>query len=1104
MSLTIYTSKQSGGVNPAREFILNQIVKCYKKTKFNKRRKIYVLTPKQDTYQVERELIDLVGDGGLLGIQITDFESFIQRMVQEERPKVNIVDIHGQLMLLQKALLNIEDQLGIYRSSIQEPNFKTVILDEIGMLKQAQLAPEKIERGLDNVTDNLLKNKLKDLSIILKEFNNLLGKEHFDDVELNSLALSLIPESKFLEDIQIFCLDENSISYPEILFLLSIDKKVKRIEIALNTDLNPYSPDFSAYMIPNQVLNTFKRLAKELGVKINLKNLPLEKNISSLDYLASELFSYNPEPYKGKDQKVTLFQAKDPWDEVKQVAQNILKDNLNGIAFSSIAVASNSPTEYESIIKRVFSQYGIPYFIDENHKIIDNQFIQSVLSALDSINSKFNRSDILSYIKSEFSGLTPDETDLIENYLIEAGIRSFEWNKPFKRVPRAWRLEEKELDNDHPVVAIQNKILENLKPLSNLTRKKHTINEYIQKVQDYLINTKSQERLEEIAELVSKNEEQELSSRYRQIWNILQEILSQMQSVLGEERMSFSDFITILKSGITSYDIGVIPEDNEAVIISSLERTRLPETQNLYFLGLNEDLVPLKHADETLLTDFDKNQLIKYYEVSNQIVQNKEFSHQLEENNLWFLLTKASNKVYFTYHTYTTSGDRAYPSRYVDVLLKIFGKQIFQKPTKFFSLLSPSRANVILENFLNDNEYNKIKRILNEWFLEHPESLNTVKTLPVKPEDSLEELDIRDLFEIQDDKNRVNISRLENFASCPFKHFIDYGIKLHDREEFEVRSFDTGIFIHEVYDRFLSSLVDKTNKNPQIFHENVQKYLDDWDYFEENFEKIFNKIVEELEEVKRYQHTAASRHLITKVKRICKLATRIMLEQFRDSEFTPIEFEQYFYDKRDDGIVIEGRIDRIDVNNDKHNPLVRVVDYKTGDRKINYIDLLYGKSLQLAIYLNEALKRFGKDALPKGAYYFITKHGSFDYKDDLTKDLVKDYKMNGINKETGTEDEDIKGGTSKNQPNKLNDLEIDSLMNYSTSLVKTLTDELSSGNIKINPVFIDGKNSSCKYCNYKDICRFNVNNTEFEFNKFNSINKDEFFEKIKESEDQNG
>lgn len=78
-----------------------------------------------------------------------------------------------------------------------------------------------------------------------------------------------------------------------------------------------------------------------------------------------------------------------------------------------------------------------------------------------------------------------------------------------------------------------------------------------------------------------------------------------------------------------------------------------------------------------------------------------------------------------------------------------------------------------------------------------------------------------------------------------------------------------------------------------------------------------------------------------------------------------------YHASRGDGL-LTGKIDRVDTYEKDGTTYFRIVDYKTGRKDFSYTDLLYGKDLQMLLYLfalQENQKKAGHPMQPAGALY---------------------------------------------------------------------------------------------------------------------------------------
>ena len=97
---------------------------------------------------------------------------------------------------------------------------------------------------------------------------------------------------------------------------------------------------------------------------------------------------------------------------------------------------------------------------------------------------------------------------------------------------------------------------------------------------------------------------------------------------------------------------------------------------------------------------------------------------------------------------------------------------------------------------------------------------------------------------------------------------------------------------------------------------------------------------------------------------------------------------------------LKGRIDRIDLYETEDEVLVKVVDYKSGNKVFDLQEFYYGLQMQLVVYLNAALEMEqrihpDKKIKPAGIFYYAMKDPIVDQKhgeseEELEKRILKE------------------------------------------------------------------------------------------------------------------
>jgi len=182
-------------------------------------------------------------------------------------------------------------------------------------------------------------------------------------------------------------------------------------------------------------------------------------------------------------------------------------------------------------------------------------------------------------------------------------------------------------------------------------------------------------------------------------------------------------------------------------------------------------------------------------------------------------------------------------------------------------------------------------------------------------------------------------------------------------------------------------------------------------------------------------------------------------------------------------------------------PLIKIIDYKSGNEKFSVDEAIGGWRLQLLLYLKAATA--GLKGKPAGVFYFgidapliegsvsasVDDMQRQSIKSELSDLIRKKYRMDGVvmneasviegigGEFTGYSDiipvrrkED--GGLSGPDGKLLCQEEFDELQKAVDHTISQLCERLTAGAIDITPKRLKNGISACTYCKYKSICNF--------------------------------
>ena len=404
----------------------------------------------------------------------------------------------------------------------------------------------------------------------------------------------------------------------------------------------------------------------------------------------------------------------------------------------------------------------------------------------------------------------------------------------------------------------------------------------------------------------------------------------------------------------------------------------------------------------------------------------------------------------------------------------------------------------------------------NEWNIKIKEDLNGIDYTNI-PENIKKDI----IEKLYGNTLNTSVSKLEKFAQCPFSYYLQYGLKLKEKEELKIQSFDTGSFMHETIDTFFRKVKEENINLPELVTD------------EEKIQELVNKIIEkELESGQKYTFVATPKYkvLVKRLQRIVAKALKYIIEGLVYSEFTiegtEIEFSKNGKYKpiliqldENKKVEIIGKIDRIDTAKSDDGKYLRIIDYKSSAKNIDLNEVYAGIQIQLLTYMDAVCKE--EDLLPAGVLYFslleqMIKADKKISEEQIEEELRKNFKMKGLIladvKVIQMHDKNLKQGTSKLIPatltktgeisegktNGINKEEFKILQDYIYRTIKQISKEILSGNIALKPYNKNGK-KPCEYCTYKAICGFNPRMCGNTYNYIDKKSKDDIIRKMGES-----
>ena len=240
--------------------------------------------------------------------------------------------------------------------------------------------------------------------------------------------------------------------------------------------------------------------------------------------------------------------------------------------------------------------------------MIGHPLVQLIISVFEIFMYNWSYEAVFRYLKTGLTGIPAEDIDLLENYVLECGIRGNRWTREedWDYIPEMTWEDEKDEKYKDLLARVNDTRKRVVNPLLGFHARavgRKTAREICEALFDLLCVLDVPSQIGRYIEMFKEEGELLLASEYRQIWNITMEILDQIVELMGSERAGLKRFLEILKIGFGEHKTGLIPPSLDQVVILDMERSKIHEVDALYVLGANDGIFPLPALDESILSD---------------------------------------------------------------------------------------------------------------------------------------------------------------------------------------------------------------------------------------------------------------------------------------------------------------------------------------------------------------------------------------------------------------------------------------------------------------------------------------------------------------------
>ena len=1058
-------------------------------------RRSILLVPEQFTSSTEGRIYRELGDALSGMVESFSFTSLAERILSAEGgAAVQTLSDAGRAVLVRRALEELQDHVHYYYRHRRSAAFCQMAAQTIDELKSAGLSGAQLaELAPDCGPES---GKLSELALIFQGYETLLagtGMDPADRLELAAdrleaaLARGELPD--FLREREVFIDEFDTFNAPKKRLMGAMLAALPTVTVALCDDGAPMVPgDMGLFSGAKQVAAQLRQLARKNGADAAVPEL-LRRDLRHKDApglaAVTELLETGTCEVPPAAPEVRLFAAASREEEARCTAAAIRRLMRQGVRCGKMAVVCRNIPDYRAAIRYEFRMADIPLYCDEPTTPEFSAPATAVRALLALLRGADMTENLTILAKTGLCALTEPQVCALENYAYTWSPNAAAWRTKFEKCPKGFG--ENELSDEDA------KTLEDAETARQLLVT--AVDELRSKVRGGSAEQISRELYFCLKKLGAEEQQAALVEAVRTArgipaaeeaareWNVVMQLLNEMAHLLGGQGVTFAEYEDLFSLLLRSSDLGHIPQTLDAVVLASAGKMRLDAPDYVFVLGLAEGEFPCAPSETGLLTHADRDVLM-----AKQIDLPDCFENRVvrEQVCVYKALTAPAKGLWLSWP-------------------KGQGKTLCAALEPIVEALHPAAPELELPDLaatpadaldtlggwpLTDTERASLTEALRLPQTDAPRGLALLQRMEENPPRQVNDLSA--LSGLLGQRLRISPSQLEKYYTCRYGYFLQYVLGLKPRRRAELSADQSGTLMHWVLQMALDPHPDADNPCAGLapFLE-----LDD-DAMAELASLLVDKYA------KRYlpEDTARFTYLLSRLKKSMTSLLCYLRDEQKQSCFHPAACELRIGSGEDavpgqmyhlsDGRTVQlvGTVDRADewVEEDGTR-WVRVVDYKTGTKKLNLKEVYCGLDCQMLLYLFSLTRdKSGRftGAEPAGVLYLLADPAPKTTNRQQAQQDVQ-YELDGLvrdeQKVFDAMDADETGRylpfgyrngvPSPGQKDKRADIaKLNRIQLHLDDLVTQMGQQLYDGQIAAEPLVAGAGRNPCIWCDYSFIC----------------------------------
>ncbi len=1046
---------------------------------------VFILVPEQYSMYSETQLISSLGLSAQSKIQVLTFSRLCNLIFSKMGPlRTNYMDKVGKHLMTYRALRLSEKNLTFFRRNINQKGFSGLIRSVISEFKRYGVSPSHLAESAEKTTNEKLRLKLRDLSVIYENFNSLVEKNHSNAEDNLSLIIPKIQSAEFLKGK--FYINFFKSFTPTEYAVLSELMTISDVCVSLTTNQLEGAPDvFSAQINTHQKLI---QIAKDKSIKVlppTFLNIDENDAVPDLRHLRENFFSFAPKVQKGAPPHIHLYRPDNYHDEVTGCAaliRRLLREEK--YTFNDFLILTGNIENYELLIPRIFEEYGITYFLDKKTALSESPLFRLTSAVLEILAYGFSYDRIMQLARSGYFPITKSDIDIFENYILAADITHSQW-----RSRDDWSYNpDKHLFDMSSINMAKKELIHPVLDLYDMFHGRKTANDICKNLFSWLNAINLPDTVSKKIDLFKENGDLQSAEQLRLVWNSFVSVINSIDQFLGSELCTFEEFCDLFTSSSSELSVGMVPPTADKVIISSVDTFRSTGCKIVIVLGALDGIFPRSYDAEGVIADAER---LSLQELGLTLAPDSFTKQKEEEFLVYSVLSAAKESLYIFSPVSDRDGKALKPSEIIHTIKGIFPDLEFESDSDSDSLSSlESREAVfqrlaikLFENNWQQHQLPPLWRAVLEFFekdslyAEKLERLHRMHLTKYENKQLTPEI-AKQLYGLP---LTLSVSKLEKYNACAFSFFMRYGLFAQERLLGGLKSTDTGNILHSVLCDYFKNKAKTETDYSTITHDQC-------------FAEI-SALVDRFGQAAKenlYAQSHYYKYMMLRMKSMATATAWKLIKAYSQSDFRPTGFEigfgengaypPYPLNTKSGEVFLKGFIDRVDSATIDGTSYISITDYKSSERALDLALAEAGIHFQPLIYAN-ALTRHISGSKVAAMFYL-----------QMTDPLVSyaqtpdSYTLEGAISDKITahgivlDDEAVIKGIDKFHGDKsanhyikctpksiMNKSSFNDMLKQADTVASNTADNILDGKIDINPANISGFDA-CQYCPYNSVC----------------------------------